>query len=102
MMNRSPLLTYLSAILLMSGNLVAFGTLVWTAVTYPSGGLFEYIPLVIASYSLPFVDFVSLLILLLATWRKELAVDFRRKLYFVIIASYPIYLLTLVIYFQFL
>lgn len=98
---RQSFLTYLSAILVVSSNLLAIGTLIWTAITYPSGGLFEYIPLALVVYFLlPLGDLLSLLVALLAQWRKEPTVALRKMIYIVSIISYPIYCLILLVYFQ--
>jgi hypothetical protein len=94
---QTPIMTFLSLTLTIGGNLVAWIILVWTFITAPSAALFEYIPLVITSFLLLFINIIGLFVALIATWRKEPKIRLRRTAYVVSLVSFPTYLLVTIV-----
>ena len=71
--------------------MLAWAILIWTFIIYGSGGLFEYIPLLLAGYFLLFVDLIAFVIVLGATLRKESKEQLRRITYAICLLSFPLF-----------
>lgn len=92
-MYRRPILTLISSVAIILGNFLAWAFLIWGLLTRLGWPVNE-LPYISGVFVLIYINLPSLFLLLLASWRNEPKLRFRRFLYiFLLMSSLILYLI---------